>query len=141
MSKLATLLIVLSFSVSNGVSAADYSSPLKNKRLVLQGTTCAGLEFKGENTLLGYAEDFCSRGNDEPVSEERVRWISPNVFYATQKGRNSEGCPPGNHIYRVDKIGNGRIVLTEFWTGFPDAKDSVDTYKIVNPSHPKTVAR
>jgi hypothetical protein len=136
MSKLATLFIGLSISVSTTVSAEDYSSILKNKRLILQGATCAGLEFKGKNTLLGYAEDFCSRGNDEPASEERVRWISKNVFFATQKGRNAEGCPPGNHIYQVDKIGNGKIVLREFWTGFPDAKDSVETYKIVNSSHP-----
>lgn len=136
MKKLATLLTCFAISAANAAYAEDYSSMLKNKRLILQGTTCAGIEFKGKNTLLGYAEDFCSRGDNEPVSEQRVQWISENVFYATQKGRNSEGCPPGNSIYRVEKIGNGKIVLREFWTGWPDAKDSVETYKIVNSSQP-----
>lgn len=136
MKKFATLLTYFAIITSNTAYAEDYSSMLKNKRLILQGATCAGIEFKGKNTLLGYAEDFCSRGNDEPVSEQRVRWISENVFYATQKGRNSEGCPPGNSIYRVEKIGNGKIVLREFWTGWPDAKDSVETYRIANPFHP-----
>lgn len=136
MKKLAILLTYFALVSANTVYAEDYSSMLKNKRLILEGTTCAGIEFKGKNTLLSYAEDFCSRGHNEPASEQRVQWISNNVFYATQKGRNSEGCPPQNNIYQIEKIGNGKIVLREFWTGWPDAKDSVETYRLTNPSHP-----
>jgi len=133
MKESATLLTLFAIFAVNVACAENYSSILKNKRLILEGATCAGIEFNEENTLLGYAEMYCSRGHDEPVTEERVKWISEDTFYTTQKGRNSEGCPPRNSIYRVEKIVNDKILIREFWTGWPDSKDSINTYIITKP--------
>ena len=133
MKESATLLTLFAVFAVNSAYAENYSSILKNKRLILEGTTCAGIEFSGENTLLDYAEMVCSRGHAEPLGEARVKWISEDTFYTTQIGRNSERRPPNNSIYRVEKIVNDKIVIKEFWTGWPDRNDSINTYIIAEP--------
>ena len=107
-------------------TAGDYASQLANKRLVMKKAEHAGMQFKGKETLLGFAE----LTQEEPVFEARVRWIEDDLFLATEKGRSSEKCPPRNWLYRVLKVSGQTVTLKEYWTGWPDAKDDVSEYRL-----------
>jgi hypothetical protein len=109
--------------------AVDYSVLLQDKRLIREGCEYCGFEFKGKDTLVGYAE---MAGNDN-VTEERVQWISNDIFLATQKGRNAEGCPPRNSLYKIEGMANQDISIKEFWTGWPNAEDDIAVYRVVSP--------
>jgi len=83
---------VLLFLFPLTLHAGDYSTLLRNKRLIMKGCMHCGIKFEGKETLRGYAE----MAGEIPVTEERIRWISKDLFLTTQKGRNAEGCPPRN---------------------------------------------
>ena len=111
------------------VWSMDYSSVLKNKRLVRKGCGLCGIEFKGKETLLTYAE----MGGYFPVAEYRVRWIANNLFLAVEKGRVAKNCPPRTDLYKIERISGKKIVIRTYWTGWPTAKDDVAEYQITNP--------
>jgi hypothetical protein len=107
--------------------ANDFQALLVGKRLIMQGCDFCGMEFVGVDTLLRYVEI----AGDQPVSEYRVRWLSSNLFLATQKGRNGEGCPPRILLFRVERATKHSAMIKEYWTGWPSANDDVDRYRIV----------
>jgi hypothetical protein len=119
---LVSLGLILVPSMTNG---ADYSNRLANKRLILENTFHAGMEFKGKDTLLSYAEITL----DEPVLESYVKWLAADVFMAVQKGRNAAGCPPQVHVFKVIDITDKTATLEQYWTGWPISEDSTQQYR------------
>ena len=107
--------------------ASSFADLLRDKRLVMGGCLYCGIEFDGVTTLFTYAEST----RDIRLDEFEVRWISTDLFIATQKGRNAEGCPPQILVYRVENVSRNQITLREYWTGWPRSEDIVERYRIV----------
>jgi len=127
----ALMTVLFSAQISQAY-AEDYSSLLKGKRLILQGATCAGIEFKkNTNTVLFYAELVCSP-TGEPTDEARVKWITPNIFVSVAtKGEDQKHCPPLVKIFQVENISGNQVKLKEIWTGWGNLKDEILQYTII----------
>lgn len=125
--------IVLTFLIllPTIVWSADYSSVLKNKRLIRKGCGNCGIEFKGKETLLAYAE----MGGLFPVAEYRIRWIASNLFLAIEKEQVREGCPPRVDLYKIERMSGKKIVIRLYSTGWTNSKDDVDEYNISPPQY------
>jgi hypothetical protein len=110
----------------NLASSADYVSLLQNKRLIMKGAKSAGLEFKGDKTVIGYAE---MTGN-VPIYEARIKWVRDDLFMVVEKGRVAEKCPPRTWLYEIIKLSGMTIIIKEYWTGWPVAPDETTEYRI-----------
>ena len=129
--KITSLFLVVFMAIAVEVAAQDYSTLLKGKRLILEDTTCAGIEFKDSKTMMMYAEMECSRGL-EPTLEAKIKWLTPNLFVAIEKNRIQENCPPRNWLYEIQNISGDKITIKEFWTGWGEFKDEILKYKIIS---------
>ena len=107
----------------------DHAKGLSGKRLIIKGASCAGLAFIGKDTLALYAEMECSHGH-EPTVEARVRWLTRDIFVATETGRISKECSPRNWVYQVESLTAKAARLREVWTGWNDFADSVVEYRV-----------
>ena len=130
MTRLFAAPLVLWAMAAAGNPPAGYAQSLAGKRLVMKGASCAGLGFTAKGALEMYAELECSHGH-EPTVRARVRWLTADIFLATETERVSKDCPPRNWIYKVEALTAKTARLREIWTGWPDAADSVLDYKVV----------
>ncbi len=106
--------------------------PLAGKRLIMDGASCAGLEFLGGDAVRMYDEMECSRGGDATL-EARVRTLAPNLLMLVEQvapGVVPDG-PPRTWIYRIDSVTASTAVLAELWTGWGELPDERLSYRVV----------
>lgn len=101
----------------NADDATDYSKLLKGK-FILEGSTCAGLDFISAEKATWTNELDC----DHP-DLLRIRWIDNVTFMTVTQERINENCPPGIDIYKVKSFDKKVLKLTSIWAGWGNFKD------------------
>ena len=116
-------------------AAALQAHPLANTRLVMEGASCAGFEFIGEDWMKRYDELTCSR-NGEPTVSARVRSLSENTLLAVEEAGpdGPQGCPPQTWVFRIEALGEGFVTLNEVWTGWNTFPDESVRYRVQSNS-------
>lgn len=117
--------------VATGAKAPGHAAALAGKRLIMNDTECAGLEFASGHRVFLYAEMGCQQ------LETRVRWLSSDTFMVIETARIREECPPRTWVYQVVKRSRARVTLREPWTGWGALKDSTLDYRIVPGEAPE----
>jgi len=121
---------LLLFCISTHV-AAESAHPLAGMRLILEGASCAGVEFPGDSRMLMYDEMECSRSG-KPTLQARVRAISPNLLLAVEQapGEVAPNRPPRTWIYAYGAVNEQQVILWESWTGWGDFPDEEVRYRV-----------
>lgn len=124
------LLMLLLITFSNPAFAKDYQNRLKNKYLVLNGASCAGLKFNAQATAAAWQNEMeCSRG-DHNTDFWRISWITPDIFMMTEVIRPNEISPPRNDLYKIMDIQNKTVTVINYWTGWGNHKPDVQKFRI-----------
>jgi len=112
--------------------AQHYQGALAGKRLVLEGTQCAGWQFRPDGTVLRFDEINCTHGG-EPTLQTRVRWVGSDQFLLVESSKDSgnPGCPPRVWFYKVQSIFGSKVTLKEIWLGWGQDNDSIEVYKVI----------
>jgi hypothetical protein len=131
----ASLLVCLLAAAGPPAPKVDYASRLAGRRLVLEGTTCAGLELHDGGQASLYAEMECSHGH-EPTVEARIRWIARDTFVVVETADQPAGCPPRTWLYKIEAMTKDTVRLRDVWTGWGAKADSVATYRVQPGSTP-----
>lgn len=131
-SKLQKTILFTSLSLASigAAWAENYQSALKGKYLILDGASCAGLKFNAQATAAAWQNEMeCSHGYDNKDAW-RITWISPDIFMMTEVIRPNEISPPRNDIYKIMKIQNKTVTMTNYWTGWGAHKSDIQKFKI-----------
>ena len=127
-----TVILTVAFVLTMGsVSAKEFGHNLRGKRLILKGASCAGMEFKDNGRVDLFDEIVCSRLR-EPTLVARIRWLTNDLFVLTETKVVTQGCPPRNWIYRVDKVSANQVTLTVISTGWKEHKDETLEYDVAH---------
>ena len=124
------LFILACFLLSLHVSA-EPAHPLVGMRLILDGASCAGLEFRGDDRMLMYDEMDCSRSG-QPTLRALVRAISPHLLLAVEQADSevAPSRPPRSWIYAYGSVTPQQVILWESWTGWGDLPDEELHYRV-----------
>lgn len=100
----------------------DYAKVLKGK-YVLAGANYAGYKFIDAKTISWTNEMF-------PMDPDTLslKWIDENTFMTKSRKRANKNCAPAVSILKVISYSNGKLVLKDYWTGWNDRKDEVNTF-------------
>lgn len=121
---LATLIL------SQTSAQAGYKESLSNSRLIMDGASCAGIEFSKDSLSAKWRNEIECQRNDKTVSHWRVIWIDEDDFILVQRDRNDEKSSPGNMLYKVKSLKNNRITLLNYWTGWGEHAPSLEYFSI-----------
>lgn len=124
------LVIVTTHAVSTQAVAQNYQTRLNGKRLVMAGTSCAGIEFAKDGTTAKWHNELECTVNDKLSSNWRVKWLDADNFLMIQTERNSEKSPPSVSAYQVLSVTGKKVVLKDIWTGWGNLKDNIESYSI-----------
>lgn len=133
-----TLVLVVS---TVGESSADtFAARLANKRLILSGAHCSGLEFLTGTDALWHNEipclvdeNGCLMPDQNPL-EGRVQWIDDKtfMFVETDQAKVNNQSPPRNWIYVIRKFENDLLEVDEPWTGWGKNDVTKETFRVVS---------
>lgn len=100
----------------------DYAKVLKGK-YVLTGANYAGYKFIDAKTISWTNEMF-------PMDPDTLslKWIDENTFMTKSRKRTNKNCAPAVSILKVISYSNGKLVLKDYWTGWNDRKDELNTF-------------
>jgi len=91
---------------------------LKNKYLILNAASCAGLKFNAQATAAAWQDEMqCSRGSSN-THAWRITWIRPEIFMMTEVIRPNEISPLRNDLYKIMNIQNKTVIIGNHWTGW-----------------------
>ena len=94
--------------------AQSYQNQLKNKYLILNGASCAGLKFNPQATAAAWQNEMdCSRG-DSNTDAWRITWITPEIFMMTEVIRPNEISPPRNDLYKILNTQNKTVTMVNY---------------------------
>ena len=122
---------LLVLSLSKLCYSMDTKALLKNQRLVLEGANASGMQFKGTNSVVFFAEIT----RDNPILEARVRWITNNLLFLCENGRTMETCAPRTWLMRIEGIKGNKVTIREYNNTWPTHQDLVSTYSLTSTSH------
>ncbi|WP_407306280.1 hypothetical protein [Acinetobacter sp.] len=127
--KIKTLiLMVLLSTLCSTTFAQSYKNQLKNKYLILNSASCAGLKFNPQATAAAWKNEMdCSRG-DSNTDAWRITWITPEIFMMTEVIRPNEISPPRNNFYKI--MQNGTVTMVNYWTGWGNHKPDLQKFRI-----------
>ena len=109
---------------------AGYKESLSNSRLIMDGASCAGIEFSKDSLSAKWRNEIECQRNDKLVSHWRVIWLDDDDFILVQRDKNNKTSPPGNILYKVKSLKNNRIVLIDYWTGWGERAPSLESFSI-----------
>ncbi|ENX30158.1 MULTISPECIES: hypothetical protein [Acinetobacter] len=129
--KIKTLVLMALLSTLCSTSfAQSYQNQLKNKYLILNGASCAGLKFNPQATAAAWQNEMdCSRG-DSNTDAWRITWITPEIFMMTEVIRPNEISPPRNNLYKIMSIENKTVTVVNYWTGWGNHKPDLQKFRI-----------
>ncbi|MFB2539334.1 MULTISPECIES: hypothetical protein [unclassified Acinetobacter] len=125
MKRLACIALLL---LSNHAFAENYPSLLANKRLVAEGSNCAGMQFDKKAQKVMFLSDADCNATEDMMPQWRVRWLNDSLFVAIETERSEEQSPPRNYIYQIMGVKGKDITLKSIWTGWGTSKDMVIRY-------------
>ena len=109
---------------------AGYKESLSNSRLIMDGASCAGIEFSKDSLSAKWRNEIECQRNDKTVSHWRVIWIDDDDFILVQRDRNNETSSTSNMLYKVKSLKKNRIVLVDYWTGWGKHAPSLESFSI-----------
>ncbi len=120
----ALLCCVVSAFFSSALHAeSNYAKQFKGKRLIMEDSQCAGIEFsKDAKTALMYNEMGCES------LETNLRWLDNATFSLSEL--NSETNSVRYWVYHVENQEGNQITLKEFWLGWGELDDTSMTYTL-----------
>ncbi len=117
------------FAQGNGSAQAR----LSGKRLILEGSRCAGWSFQEKNVVLRYDEVLCQAAGSATFAA-RAAWSGSNSFLIVENAPDgtSPTTPPRVWMYKLGDQGT-RLTLHETWLGWGERQPSKETYLIRSP--------
>lgn len=124
------ILMALLSTLCSTSFAQSYQNQLKNKYLILNGASCAGLKFNPQATAAAWQNEMdCSRG-DSNSDTWRISWITLEIFMMTEVIRPNEISPPRNNLYKIMSIENKTVTVVNYWTGWGNHKPDLQKFRI-----------
>ena len=126
----SVMLLLATFMLGQTSAQAGYKESLSNSRLIMDGASCAGIEFSKDSLSAKWRNELeCQRG-DRHVSHWRVIWLDDDDFILIQRDRNNETSSPGKMLYKVKSLKNNRIILLDYWIGWGEHAPSLESFSI-----------
>lgn len=126
----STISLLAIFMLGQTSAQAGYKESLSNSRLIMDGASCAGIEFSKDSLSAKWRSELECQGGDRYVSHWRVIWIDEDDFILVQRDRNDEKSAPGNMLYKVKSLKKNRITLLNYWTGWGKHAPSLESFSI-----------
>lgn len=107
---------------SSASSKKDYAKILKGK-FILESSDYAGYHFIDTKTISWTNEMF-------PMDPDtlHLKWIDENTFITKSIKRTDKNCAPAISILKVVSYDGYKLVLKDYWTGWNDRKDELNTF-------------
>ena len=121
------LFIIFSSRVAAG---EDYRNSLPGKRIVHEGSTCAGWSFGFYGIVVRYDELICSRGRE--TGRYKIKWLTPGSFVLIENDspERKHTCPPRSYIYVIESLTADSIRLKEIDTGWGNSQDDTENFSL-----------
>lgn len=123
-------LALMTTPLSTFAAAPSYQDQLKNKYLILNGATCAGLQFNAGATAAAWQNEMECTRNYINKDAWRITWVSPDVFFMTEVIRPNEISPPRNDIYKITGIKNNSVNVINYWSGWGKSHSDKQVFHI-----------
>ena len=118
------------FILSQTSAQAGYKESLSSSRLIMDGASCAGIEFSKDSLSAKWRNEIECQRNDKTVSHWRVIWLDNDDFILVQRDKHNETSSPGNMVYKIKSLKKNRITLLDYWTGWGEHAPSLELFSI-----------